>query len=103
MAVQESVTRPAPFVEKLGVNLAENVLAQQGVPVVTQGLGALQQAAQASRTARTAAGSPRVCQSDCKSRRCSEIEAVSEAGEEETESRRRQSRDGSPRSQPRLR
>ena len=45
MAVQETVARPAPFVEKLGVNLAENVLAQQGVPVVTQGLGALQQAA----------------------------------------------------------
>jgi len=46
MAVTEQVTRPAPFVEKLGTNLAENVLAQQGVPIVTQGLGALQQAAQ---------------------------------------------------------
>jgi hypothetical protein len=43
MAVQETVSRPAPFVEKLGVNLGEQVLAQQGVPVVTQGLGALQQ------------------------------------------------------------
>ena len=43
MAVSEQVTRPAPFVEKLGTNLAENVLAQQGIPVVTQGLGALQQ------------------------------------------------------------
>ena len=41
MAVQEQVSRPAPFVEKLGTNLAENILAQQGVPVVTQGLGAL--------------------------------------------------------------
>ena len=32
MAVTEQVSRPAPFVEKLGTNLAENVLAQQGVP-----------------------------------------------------------------------
>jgi len=46
MAEQVTVTKPAPFVEKLGTNLAENVLAQQGVPIVTQGLGALQQAAQ---------------------------------------------------------
>ena len=35
MAVTEQVSRPAPFVEKLGTNLAENVLAQQGVPIVT--------------------------------------------------------------------
>ncbi len=41
MAVTEQISRPAPFVEKLGTNLAENILAQQGVPVVTQGLGAL--------------------------------------------------------------
>ena len=33
MAVTEQVSRPAPFVEKLGTNLAENVLAQQGVPI----------------------------------------------------------------------
>ena len=46
MAEQVTVTKPAPFVEKLGTNLAENVLAQQGVPIITQGLGALQQAAQ---------------------------------------------------------
>ena len=46
MATTTQISRPAPFVEKLGTNLAENVLAQQGVPVVTQGLGALQQAAQ---------------------------------------------------------
>ena len=46
MAEQVTVTKPAPFVEKIGTNLAENVLAQQGVPLVTQGLGALQQAAQ---------------------------------------------------------
>ena len=41
MAEQVTVSKPAPFVEKLGTNLAENVLALQGVPVVTQGLGAL--------------------------------------------------------------
>ena len=43
MAVQEQVNRPAPFVEKLGTNLAENVLAQQGVPIVTGGLGSISQ------------------------------------------------------------
>jgi len=41
MAEQTTITRPAPFVEKLGTNLAENVLAQQGVPIVTQGLASL--------------------------------------------------------------
>ena len=41
MAEQTTIARPAPFVEKLGTNLAENVLAQQGTPIVTQGLGAL--------------------------------------------------------------
>ena len=41
MAVTEQVSRPAPFVEKLGTNLAENVLAQQGTPVVSQGLASL--------------------------------------------------------------
>jgi len=41
MATQTTVARPAPFVEKLGTNLAENVLAQQGVPLVTQGLASL--------------------------------------------------------------
>ena len=41
MATQTTIARPAPFVEKLGTNLAENVLAQQGTPIVTQGLGAL--------------------------------------------------------------
>ena len=43
MAVTEQVSRPAPFVEKLGTNLAENVLAQQGVPIVTGGLGSISQ------------------------------------------------------------
>jgi len=51
MAVTEQVSRPAPFVEKLGTNLAENVLAQQGVPVVTQGLGALGTMAQPDKQA----------------------------------------------------
>ena len=45
MAVTEQVNRTAPFVEKLGTNLAENVLAQQGVPVVTGGLGSISQLA----------------------------------------------------------
>ena len=45
MATTEQVSRPAPFVEKLGTNLAENVLAQQGVPVVTGGLGSISQLA----------------------------------------------------------
>jgi len=43
MAVTEQVTRPAPFVEKLGTNLAENVLAQQGVPVVSTGIAGISQ------------------------------------------------------------
>ena len=45
MAVTEQVSRPAPFVEKLGTNLAENVLAQQGTPIVTGGLGSISQGA----------------------------------------------------------
>jgi hypothetical protein len=51
MAVTEQVSRPAPFVEKLGTNLAENVLAQQGVPVVTGGLGSLGTMAQPDKQA----------------------------------------------------
>ena len=43
MAVTEQVSRPAPFVEKLGTNLAENVLAQQGVPIVSSGIAGLTQ------------------------------------------------------------
>jgi len=43
MATTEQISRPAPFVEKLGTNLAENVLAQQGVPIVTGGLGSISQ------------------------------------------------------------
>jgi len=41
MATTTQINRPAPFVEKLGTNLAENVLAQQGTPVVSQGLASL--------------------------------------------------------------
>jgi hypothetical protein len=45
MVTSTQISRPAPFVEKLGTNLAENVLAQQGVPVVTGGLGSISQLA----------------------------------------------------------
>ena len=41
MAVQETISRPAPFVEQLGQDLATQVVAQTGVPVVTQGIGSL--------------------------------------------------------------
>ena len=43
MATETVVQRPAPFGEKLGTNLAENVLAQQGVPIVTGGIGSISQ------------------------------------------------------------
>ena len=43
MATETVVQKPAPFVEKLGTNLAENVLAQQGVPIVTGGIGSISQ------------------------------------------------------------
>ena len=46
MAVETTVSRPAPFVEDIGKALAEQTLAQQQIPVVTQGLGAFQRAAQ---------------------------------------------------------
>ena len=41
MAETVQITRPAPFVEQLGTNLAENVLAQQGVPVVSTGIAGI--------------------------------------------------------------
>ena len=41
MATETVIQRPAPFIEKLGTNLAENILAQQGTPVVTGGLASL--------------------------------------------------------------
>ena len=43
MATTTQISKPAPFVEKLGTNLAENVLAQQGTPIVTGGLGSISQ------------------------------------------------------------
>ena len=43
MTTQTTVSRPAPFVEQLGENLAENVLAQQQVPLIAPGQGGLSQ------------------------------------------------------------
>ena len=51
MTVQETRNLPAQFVEDLGVDLAEQVTAQSGVPVVTtglQGLGSMAQPTQQS-------------------------------------------------------
>ena len=41
MATETQITRPAPFVEKLGEDLATQVVAQTGVPIVTGGIGTL--------------------------------------------------------------
>ena len=41
MAVETQITRPAPFVETLGEDLAQQVVAQTGVPLVTTGIGGL--------------------------------------------------------------
>ena len=41
MAVETQITRPAPFVETLGEDLATQVVAQTGVPLVTTGIGSL--------------------------------------------------------------
>ena len=41
MAVETQITRPAPFVETLGEDLATQVVAQTGVPLVTTGIGGL--------------------------------------------------------------
>jgi hypothetical protein len=49
MAVQETRNLPAQFVEDLGVDLAEQVVAQSGVPVVTTGLQGLGSMAQPTR------------------------------------------------------
>ena len=45
MSTQTTVSRPAPFVEDLGKDLATQVVAQTGVPIVTQGVGSLTQQA----------------------------------------------------------
>ncbi len=41
MAVETQISRPAPFVETLGEDLAKQVVAQSGVPLVTTGIGGL--------------------------------------------------------------
>ena len=45
MAEQVTVSRPAPFVEDIGKDLAKQAVALTGVPVVTGGLGSLTKAA----------------------------------------------------------
>ena len=45
MAVQETVARPAPFVEQLGKDLATQVTAQTAIPVVAPGTGGITQLA----------------------------------------------------------
>ena len=45
MAVQEQRTLPAKFVEDLGVDLAKQITAQTGVPIVTGGIGSISQQA----------------------------------------------------------
>ena len=51
MSTQTTIARPAPFVEQLGKDLATQVVAQTGVPIVTQGVGSLTR-----QTGETAAG-----------------------------------------------
>ena len=51
MSTQTTIARPAPFVEQLGKDLATQVVAQTGVPIVTQGIGSLTR-----QTGETAAG-----------------------------------------------
>ena len=41
MATETTISRPAPFVETLGEDLAKQVVAQTGVPIVTGGIGTL--------------------------------------------------------------
>ena len=43
MAVETQISRPAPFVETLGEDLARQVTAQTGVPIVTGGIGSISQ------------------------------------------------------------
>ena len=51
MATETTISRPAPFVEDLGTDLAEQAVALTGVPVVSGGIGSLSQ-----QTGETAAG-----------------------------------------------
>ena len=43
MATQTTISKPAPFVEDLGKNLAQQVVNQTGVPIVSSGAGTLTQ------------------------------------------------------------
>ena len=43
MATQTTISRPAPFVEDIGKDLAKQAVAMTGVPVVTGGIGSLSQ------------------------------------------------------------
>ena len=43
MAIQETRTLPAPFVDKLGTDLATQITAQAQVPVVAPGTGGISQ------------------------------------------------------------
>ena len=45
MATETTISRPAPFVEDLGKDLAEQAVAFTGVPVVSGGIGSLSQMA----------------------------------------------------------
>ena len=45
MATETVISKPAPFVEKLGQNLAQQVVTQTGVPVVAPGAGGITQQA----------------------------------------------------------
>ncbi len=43
MATQETIARPAPFVERLGEDLATQVTAQTAIPLVAPGTGGITQ------------------------------------------------------------
>ena len=43
MAIQETRTLPAQFVEDLGTDLAKQLVAQTGVPVVSTGVAGISQ------------------------------------------------------------
>ena len=43
MATETVINRPAPFVEDIGKNLAEQITAQTAVPIVTSGIAGIQQ------------------------------------------------------------
>ena len=45
MAIQETRTLPAPFIDKLGTDLATQITAQAQIPVVAPGAGGISQLA----------------------------------------------------------